>query len=122
MKQWQKRRRPIVIAVRREHCRAPPTGLGAGRGIGLVWVETPARKVGKPGRPGAEPMGRVGRRVVYQREGPRLSISRGAVPGARPYPVGAAVLWGAGRPGPVQQCPALARALWRAGGGGPVLL
>src|SRR5258708_22658211 len=67
-------------------------------------------------------MGRTVRRAVYQREGPRLSVPRGAVPGTRHHPVGAAVLRGPGLPWAVRRCPALARALRRPGGGGPVLL
>ena len=81
-----------------------------------------SRKLGGPGRPDPEPMGRAGQRAVYQREGPRLSVPRGAVPGARHHPVGAAVLRGTGLPWAVHRRPALARALRWPGSGGPVLL
>ena len=67
-------------------------------------------------------VGAVARRPVDQREGPRLPVPRGTVPGARDHPVGAAVLRGAGVPRAVRRGAAVARPVrWR-GCGGPVLL
>ncbi len=90
--------------------------------LSTAQAEALATEAGRqPGRP-AEPMGRAGQRAVHQREGPRLSVPRGAVPGARHHPVGAAVLRGTGLPWAVHRRPALARALRRPRCGGPVLL
>src|SRR6202041_3061673 len=75
----------------------------------------------RPG-PGPEPMGRAARRAVYQREGPRLSVPGGTVPGTRHRPLGTAVLRGAGLPRAVHRRSPLARAVRRPGCGGPVLL
>ena len=90
--------------------------------LSTAQAETLARKLGD--NPAAPPNQWVEltRRAVHQREGSRLSVPRGAVPGARHHPVGAAVLRGTGLPWAVHRRPALARALRRPRSGRPVLL
>ena len=74
-------------------------------------------------RPGCHPaVGAAPRRAVDQREGSRLPVPGRAVPGGRGHPAGAAVLRGAGLPGPVLRGPALAGPLRRGGRRGAVLL
>ena len=90
--------------------------------LSTAQAEALARKLGDNPAAAPEPVGRADRRAVHQREGPRLSVPRGAVRGARHHPVGAAVLRGTGLPWAVHRRPALARALRRPRRGGPVLL
>ena len=75
----------------------------------------------QPGRP-SEPVGPAGRRPLHQREGPRLSVPRGAVPATRPHPLGTTVLRSARMPRALPRRPALARQLRRLRRGRPVLL
>ena len=90
--------------------------------LSTAQAEALARKLGD--NPAAPPNQwiELSRRAVYQREGSRLSVPRGAVRGARHHPLGAAVLRGTRLPRAVRRRPALARALRRPRRGGSVLL
>jgi 2-polyprenyl-6-methoxyphenol hydroxylase-like FAD-dependent oxidoreductase len=91
------------------------SGPGAGGAAARAWPCGPG--------PGGHPaVGPAGRRAVDQRERSWLPVPGCAVPGAGPDPAGAAVLRGAGLPGPVRRGPAVAGHLGRPGGGRAVLL